>query len=1243
MPFNIVKSGRGWKVQDDKGNYYSKKPLTKTMARRQQKALYASESRREHLSGSGYASYTDDEGNHHILLQGEGWFSDIWTKVKQVGNKVVSALVPKAVQGLSDVASTGIRLDYPPAARETLARFGAGQVFDLLIVREPIQSFINTALNAITLGKWNEARKELNYDRLFHLSMVASVAMPNGDKQRIKIEKNEVINITDKFELKVPGVSSGVSQHGSGRDAEVMNVPVSCCITLQQMMDKAAQAKGPDFFKYDAFTNNCQMFLLTILRANDLLTPQVEGFISQDTTALLQRLPSYTAPFASLVTNIAGLANRFMYGRGDLEGGCDDCGGTCMEAKGNRRVRGGVSVRRVVLNAKEHRGLYVKQEDGTWEWQGGLDAWKEAGRPLPPNATPEQRRNQVLSDTAYRQADAWVKAHPKEVAERKAKEKAFRGGADGLQKDGSWVGDFDAWGKAGNPGCGPNYKYNLNGDCYENCQERDMPFSCVFQDEADRQRGDLEKYKDKAQIRTALQDENTLSRFFAIDQFKQDENDAKGLTSDSGIPPVPKWEDIPEYTADMVSTPEKPSSYTGFAKQGDINNQNQGILGFTYDIYYIKNGTIIRTGLKPGTSIKYNFDWKKAGERWDRLQAYDPTRPANFATSRKDGSLIQFDERGREKFDISRHGSVDWLNSVEGRHVREADPYFEELYKRVVESEHSFNNRSEEAARKREQELEDQYQKSLRDRYGENQDIYSPEANFTLTNKKGNKVRVNKVRLRKDGGYDIQFGNGTWEYQAGEDEWDCNDWKRGDRIEDYGVCGTQGRIKAGIQKAQNINRERDQQWDNMSGWDKFKNGLGVFGAVTQDYILPIASSVLQFVPGVGQAISTGLDVAKMATDAVVGDECRHFNECTDRMIDRGKNESVYHQTKGDTIAGNYLQDENWQKLLEPNEKVYGLIRDTAKYGSRAGKLAETGAGRYTGEGFNQKMFDELQASIPSKEKWLASFKRRKATPTQTYEEWRANVEEINKKRAFVDEEAQARTERMIEEARQHNEEYARMVAENPDLENVWCNANEEGEPKKTMATRGQCRLNNSLRFKKWEEKEHPANAFFFRPAVDAIAKTTGFLANVVPGIPQPLREVGKWAADQAVAANSIDGSGIGSMFRRQLKAEGLTPEKYLEIVRDIANEEGYDGRAIEFSDDPDKKLMIYDDEGKKHYFGAVGYNDYIIWSKKEALGKVKKGYAEMKRRVFNKSHSKMPGDWKGDKYSPNNLAMKILW
>ena len=542
----------------------------------------------------------------------------------------------------------------------------------------------------------------------------------------------------------------------------------------------------------------------------------------------------------------------------------------------------------------------------------------------------------------------------------------MRGGAVG--EYGSWDGDLKSWQDAGFPGCGLGMEYDPNGECYEGCAEKEEPFSCIAKSEAQKRRGDITKYSNNASVRTAIQDEDAMKRFLSIEIRKEDEDKAKKeVASAWEVPPVPKWDDIRE----IKDWNEVSNNYTGFVKMVVSSDGYDPKNPLTYNIAYYKNGKLVTYGLKPGAELKYKFDWDKIKQRWERIHPDSIFNPTNFATDRKNrvnikgdnisGKFINFDSRGAEKFEAGYHGSLEYLNSVEGRHIREADPYFEELYLKLLEQNHGWEGRNEKEKKKFEADLEKDFIKEEKERYGNNKDIFSPEKNFTLKDRNGRSLRVNKVRLRKDGGYDIQFSNGTWEYQPGKDEWDCNEWKRGERLEDYGVCGTEGRKRASELKEKNINRERDQIWDGMSGWDKFVNGLAVAGAYTTDNIMPIASTVLSFVPGIGSTLSTIIDTAKNANDTILnlmGNPCRHFNECTERDIEAGKANSLYHRTKGDTVAENYLTDENWQKLLDDNEEVHPLIMDTINYGSRAGKFVQTGSGKKSKE-----LMDLLQNEI----------------------------------------------------------------------------------------------------------------------------------------------------------------------------------------------------------------------------------------------------------------------------------------
>jgi hypothetical protein len=105
----------------------------------------------------------------------------------------------------------------------------------------------------------------------------------------------------------------------------------------------------------------------------------------------------------------------------------------------------------------------------------------------------------------------------------------------------------------------------------------------------------------------------------------------------------------------------------------------------------------------------------------------------------------------------------------------------------------------------------------------------------------------------------------------------------------------------------------------------------------------------------------------------------------------------------------------------------------------------------------------------------------------------------------------------------------------------------------------------------------------------------------------------------------------------------LSREEYLSRVRAKAKSEGYPYKLLGYADDDKHKFQIPNAEGKIIRFGRKGYGDFHIWSALEASGKVEKGYAENKRKVFHNSHNKIKGRWRSDLFSPNNLALKILW
>ena len=72
--------------------------------------------------------------------------------------------------------------------------------------------------------------------------------------------------------------------------------------------------------------------------------------------------------------------------------------------------------------------------------------------------------------------------------------------------------------------------------------------------------------------------------------------------------------------------------------------------------------------------------------------------------------------------------------------------------------------------------------------------------------------------------------------------------------------------------------------------------------------------------------------------------------------------------------------------------------------------------------------------------------------------------------------------------------------------------------------------------------------------------------------------------------------------------------------------------VIKKSSNKGKKFMVLNPNTNKYiHFGATGYEDYTKHKDKER-----------KDRYLARAN-KIKGRWRDDKYSPNNLAINILW
>ena len=85
-----------------------------------------------------------------------------------------------------------------------------------------------------------------------------------------------------------------------------------------------------------------------------------------------------------------------------------------------------------------------------------------------------------------------------------------------------------------------------------------------------------------------------------------------------------------------------------------------------------------------------------------------------------------------------------------------------------------------------------------------------------------------------------------------------------------------------------------------------------------------------------------------------------------------------------------------------------------------------------------------------------------------------------------------------------------------------------------------------------------------------------------------------------------------------------------EVCRRAKN---YLGKTVKIglSTKKEKKYMVRTPDGKIVHFGQMGYEDFTKHKNKT------------RRKNYLTRSSRIRGDWKDNKYSANNLAIRLLW
>lgn len=195
------------------------------------------------------------------------------------------------------------RLDgFNNESTKTLNTYGDQQITGLTIAKKPVHSLIDKFINVMTLSKWNELKDKYGFDKMMHLCLVVKLA--NGSN--IYIEKIDAVTISTTDKIK-------------GNDTQYLQVQSPNNLSLSQFVDGSRSYVNNDkkFFDYDAFTNNCQIFVGYFLNSIGKYGKAEKDFLYQDVSNLSKEMPTYAKTIMNGITNLGQIFNR-VRGAGDL-------------------------------------------------------------------------------------------------------------------------------------------------------------------------------------------------------------------------------------------------------------------------------------------------------------------------------------------------------------------------------------------------------------------------------------------------------------------------------------------------------------------------------------------------------------------------------------------------------------------------------------------------------------------------------------------------------------------------------------------------------------------------------------------------------------------------------------------------------------------------------------------------------------------------------------------------------------
>jgi hypothetical protein len=187
------------------------------------------------------------------------------------------------------------RNDFSPKVTKLLDKYGNLPISKIVINRTPVSKILTNTMDWISGGDFYKNLKKTPYDKLFHLRIDITTS-----KGVMSLEKNEVINADEKPKT--------VKQ---AELKQIQSIPNN--LTIMGMLEATKKKMGSKFFPYSASSNNCQDFIMAIMKANNIGTKEDFDFVKQNTDVLFKNNP-FLKSIADRVTDLGARVNVISQG-----------------------------------------------------------------------------------------------------------------------------------------------------------------------------------------------------------------------------------------------------------------------------------------------------------------------------------------------------------------------------------------------------------------------------------------------------------------------------------------------------------------------------------------------------------------------------------------------------------------------------------------------------------------------------------------------------------------------------------------------------------------------------------------------------------------------------------------------------------------------------------------------------------------------------------------------------------------